>query len=152
MVRKGRLGFAILMAMLLVFVGCGGGGEDSSLSKDEYTQQLKLVCNEGLKERATLIRSLSKAYYEKRAQNPTPKYQAENLLKLIAVYQATTQAIADIGLPEGQEKEVEAFIHAREEAAAKVEASPIGTRDAIETIFKDSNEKAVALDAETCVL
>jgi hypothetical protein len=150
-VRKGTLGFVILVLGLVVLGGCGGS-DDSSLSKEEFTQQLKLVCNEGLKERETLVRQLAKDYYEKRAQNPTPQYQANNLLKVIAVYQGTTQGIADIGLPEGEEKEVEAFIAAREEAAAKVEASPIGTRDTIETIFKSPNEKAAALGAETCVL
>ncbi|HEX6781146.1 MAG TPA: hypothetical protein VF125_03850 [Solirubrobacterales bacterium] len=148
--RKGTLGFVILIAMLLGLAACGS--DDSSLSKEEYNQQLKLVCNEGLKERETLVRELSKDYYENRAQNPTPEYQAENLLKVMAVYQDTTQSIADIGKPEGEEEKVEAFIRAREEAAAKVEASPIGTRDAIETIFKDANEKAAALDAATCVL
>ncbi|HET9196970.1 MAG TPA: hypothetical protein VFN92_01780 [Solirubrobacterales bacterium] len=141
----------ILIAMLVGLTACGSD-DSSSLSKEEYTQQLKLVCNEGLKDRETLTRELAKDYYENRAQNPTPEYQAENLVKMIHVYQGTTQSIADIGMPEGEEKKVEEFIREREEAAAKVEASPIGTRDAIETIFKEANEQAAALGAEGCVL
>jgi hypothetical protein len=151
-VPKGAIGFAVVMAMLLVFAGCGGGDDSSSVSKQEYSQELKLACNNGLKERETLVRKLQKEFYEKRAQNPTPEYQAENLLKVMATYQETTEEIADIGLPEGEEKKAEELLRAREEAAAKVEASPLGTRDGIETIFKDANEQALAMDASSCVL
>ena len=143
--------FAVL-ALLLAVAGCGGSDDDSSVSKEEFGQQLKLACNEGLQERETLVRNLTREYYEEREERATPEYQAENLLKVMATYQKTTDKIADIGLPEGEEEKVEGFIKAREEAAAKVEASPIGTRDALESIFKDANEKALALDAKTGTL
>jgi len=137
--------------LLLSLAGCGGG-DDSSLSKQEFTNELKLACNKGKQEREVLITNISRDYYEKHAGRATPKYQEKNLLKLMGVYQGTTDRIIDIGLPEGSEKKAEEFIHARQEAAAKVEASPLGTRDNLEIIFKPPTEKGEALGVGACDL
>jgi hypothetical protein len=146
-VRKGAILFAVLATLLAA--GCGGG-DDSSLSKQEYTQKLKLVCNEGQQARQTLIQNISRDYYEHHAQRPTDQYQANNLIKLMNTYQETTEKIADIGLPEGEEKKVEQFIRTREEATAKVKASPLGTRDNIQLIFRGPEEEAESLGVGTC--
>jgi hypothetical protein len=147
-VPKGTILFVVL-AMLLTLSGCGGG-DDSTLSKEEYTQQLKLVCNEGEQARQTLIQNIARDYYENHAQRPTDQYQAKNVLKLINTYQETTAKIADIGLPEGNEEQVEKFIRTREEAAAKIEASPLGTRDNLQTLLERPEEEAEALGVGTC--
>jgi hypothetical protein len=147
-VPKGMLVFVVLAA-LAVLAGCGGGG-DSTLSKEEFTQKLKLVCNEGQQARQTLIQNISRDYYEHHAQAPTDQYQAKNLLKLIGTYQETTEKIADIGLPEGEEEKVEKFLQTREEAAAKVEASPLGVRDNFQTLLQGPEEEAEALGVGTC--
>ncbi|HSS41587.1 MAG TPA: hypothetical protein VLK37_03450 [Solirubrobacterales bacterium] len=141
-----------VLAGLLAFAGCGGGDGPSSLSKAEYTHQLQLVCNKGAQERETLVTNISRDYYEKREQRTNTKYQEENLLKLIDTYQGTTEKISDLGLPEGDEKKAEEFIRAREEAAAKVEASPLGTRDNLQAIFENPNEKSQALGVGNCDL
>lgn len=147
--RRGSI-FIAVMAVFALLAGCGGG--NSSLSKDEFARELKLVCNKGLQERETLIKNLTQEYYEQRAERATPKYQAENLRSLMNIYQGTTEQIAEIGLPEGEEEKVEALLHAREEAAAKVKASPIGTRDNLEIIFKEADQKAEAFSAPSCAL
>jgi len=140
----------VVLALLAALAGCGS--DSSSVSKDEFTRELKLVCNKGLQERETLIKNLTQEYYEERAERATPEYQAKNLRSLMDVYQGTTEQIADIGLPEGEEEKVEALIKSREEAAAKVQASPLGTRDNLEIIFKDPDAKAEAFDAPSCAL
>jgi len=147
-VFKGASLFAVL-AVVLAFAGCGGG-DDSTLTKAEYTQQLKLACNEGTQARETLIAEITRQYYEEREKPPTPQYQANNLRKLVDTYQATTKKISEIGLPEGEEKKAEAFVRAREEAAAEIEASPLGTRDNILRLFIDPEKKAEALGVGTC--
>jgi hypothetical protein len=149
-VRRGIVSIAIV-ALIAALAGCGEG-DSSSLSKQEFTNQLKLACNKGKQERETLVTNISRDYYEHHAGRATPEYQTENLLKLMDVYQGTTKEIADIGLPDGSAKKVEAFLHAREEAAAKVEASPLGTRDNLEIIFKPAVEKGEALGVGSCDL
>jgi hypothetical protein len=137
-------------AVLLALAGCGGG--DDQPTKQEFTAQLKQICNEGKEARQNYLQNLTREYYEERAQRATPEYQAENLRKLMAIVQETTGEIADIGVPDGAEKEVEDFIRTREEAAAKIEASPLGTRDNLQAIFQKSYEKAEALGVGTCDL
>ena len=141
----------VVVALVSVLAGCGGS-DDSSLSKQEFTTQLKAACKKGHQDRETLVTNISRDYYEHHAGRATPEYQTENLLKLMDVYQGTTGAIADIGMPEGEEKKVEDFIHAREEAAARVEASPLGTRDNLEIIFKPAVEKSEELGVGACDL
>jgi hypothetical protein len=140
-----------IAALLLALGGCGSS-DDSSLSKEEFTKQLKQVCQKGGEERRALIKGIAKEYYEERAERATPEYQAENLRKLMATVQATTDEIAAIGLPEGEEKQVEEFIRTREEAAAKVEASPLGTRDNLEQIVQPIYGQAKKLGVGSCDL
>jgi hypothetical protein len=139
-------------ATLLAFAGCGGGSDDSSVSKQEFTSQLKEVCENGREARRLLLKNLAKEYYEERAARPTDEYQAGNIRKLMDIVQNTTAEIADIGLPEGEEKKVEDWIRAREEATAKVEASPLGTRDNLQAIFENSYAESQALGVGTCDL
>jgi len=142
-----------VLAMMLAFAGCGEGDSgDSTVSKQEFTKELEEVCENGREARRLLLKELSKEYYEERAQAPTDAYQARNILKLVAIIKATTGEIAAIGLPEGDEKKVEDWIRGREQAAAKVEASPLGTRDNLQAIFEGSYTASRALGVGSCDL
>lgn len=122
------------------------------MSKQEFTKQLKEVCENGREARRLLLKNLAKEYYEERAARPTDEYQAGNIRKLMDIVQNTTAEIADIGLPEGEEKKVEDWIRTREEAAGKVEASPLGTRDNLQAIFERSYAGSQALGVGSCDL
>ena len=138
----------VLAGALFSMIGCGGG--DSTVGNDEYNQQLRLVCNKGLQEREELVNAINKDYEENQEQKATTAYQIENLRKLIAVYQGTTEGIADIGLPEERAARAEEMVEAREDAAAKVDGDPLGTRDSLEAVFKKANQLASDLDAPSC--
>jgi hypothetical protein len=151
-VRAAIAVFAILGITSFLF-GCGGGSSDNSpVTKQEFTEQLQAVCKEGREKRQELLKALSKEYYEERAARPTDSYQAKNLRKLMAILGSTTAKIAAIGLPKGEEKQVEEWIRMREEATAKVEASPLGTRDNLQAIFEGTAARSRALGLGSCDL
>lgn len=139
-VHKGISVVAVVLIGLLGIAGCGG---DSSLSKAEYQQQIELVCNKGLKEREELFKEVT-AEYEKKSRNASRKklaeLQANNVRRLMAVYQGTTEEIADLGLPEQGEKKAEELVKGREDGTAKVEADPQGSVAEFATIFAKPNK------------
>jgi hypothetical protein len=146
-VRKGLVVLGALLISLLAIAGCGS---DSSLSQAEYEQQLELVCNTGLRERAELVSAITREFEVQRERNSSPQYEAENLSKLATTYEQTTEAIDDLGLPEQDPKKVEELIRTREEASAKVLADPLGARGNLEPIFEDANEVAESLGVKSC--
>jgi hypothetical protein len=146
MVRKAIVGLAVAAALLVV-AGCGS--DDSSISKQEYDQELELVCNKGLQEREELVSQLGQEFEEGKQKSNT-KSQTENIRKLIATYQGTTEEIADIGLPEESEKKAEELVQEREKAAAKVEDDPLGSLGVTATTFEQANEVAEDLNAKSC--
>jgi hypothetical protein len=148
-VRKGILGFAAVLISLVVISGCGG---DDSLSREEYDQQLELVCNKNLQEREEFTSQVSREFEEQRERELTPEYQAENIGKLAAVYQKMPEAIRELGLPEEDPEQVEELIRAQEEASARVLASPIGARDSLQAMFKEADEVAESLGVQSCTL
>jgi hypothetical protein len=146
-VRKAIVGLAVAGAALLAVAGCGGG--DSTVSKQEYDQKLELICNQGLKEREAFLEEVG-TKFEERGGKVSKAFQTENLRKLIAVYQGTTEEIADIGLPEEGKKKAEELVQTREKAAAQVDADPLGSVESIQVIFKKTNEIAEDLEADSC--
>jgi hypothetical protein len=150
-VQKGIAGLAIAVISLLVVAGCGGGGS-STISQQEYERKLEMVCNDGLQQREDAFRVITQEYEELSEEEATPQVQNENLLKLIAVYEETTEEISEIDLPEGNEKKAEEMVQEREDAAAKVQADPQGTRPRFETIFKKSSDLAKTFGANACVV
>ena len=148
---KGIFIAAVVLAMLFAVVGCGGGGGETTVSASEYKSQVTLVCNQAEQKLQELITRLKNEYQE-RPEKAEARYQAENLLKLIGLYEETTEELADVGVPEGGEEEAEDLIHAREESAAEVQASPLGTRDAFQVVFRDANDILKKLEANGCML
>ncbi|HEY3435323.1 MAG TPA: hypothetical protein VGK41_06695, partial [Solirubrobacterales bacterium] len=143
-VLKAIIGLAVAAALL---AGCGG--DDSSVSRQEYDQQLELICNKGLQEREEMLEDLGQKLQETNQQSNV-EAQKETILELIGAYQGTTEEIDDIGLPEQGEKKAEELVAAREDAAAKVEADPIGSLGVTNTTFEKANKVAEDLEAKSC--
>lgn len=150
MVHKAIAGLVVVGALLLVASGCGGG-DDSTVSKQEYDQQLELVCNQGLKEREAYLEELNRRF-EEQGGKVSKAFQVKNLRKYVAIYQGTTEEIADIGLPEEDKKKAEELVETREKAAAQVEADPLGSVESVQVIFKKTNEVAEDLEAKSCAI
>jgi|SRR6476646_2477168 len=133
---------------MLVAAGCGGG-DDSTVSKQEYDQQLELVCNQGLKEREAYLEEVNRMF-EEQGGKVSKAFQVKNLRKYVAIYQGTTAEIADIGFPEEDRRKAEELVQTREKAAAQVQADPLGSVESIQVIFKKTNQIAEDLEANSC--
>ncbi len=142
-------GIAALAVAGLLLIGAGCGSDDSSISKQEYDQKLELACNKGLKEREELFSEVTREF-EEQGKKASEDFQAEGIRKLTAIYEDTTEEIADIGLPEQGEKKATELVEAREEAAAKVDADPLGAREKLISIFAKANKLAEDLKASSC--
>jgi hypothetical protein len=149
-VRKGIAGLGIAIVLLLVAAGCGGGS--STISQQEYEHELELVCNKGLQAREDAFREITQEYEELSEAEATAQVQNENLLKLIDLYQETTEEIDEIGVPEGNEKKAEELVEEREVATNKVKADPAGTRPRFSQIFEKSSQLAKSFGAQACVV
>jgi hypothetical protein len=149
-VRKGLVVLAAVSISIFAIAGCGG--DDSSLSQAEYEQQLELVCNKGIQERAKLVNEVSREFEEQRERKSSPQYEAENLTKLATVYEGTTEKLDELGPPEQDPEKVEAMIRAREEASAKVLADPLSARGQLEPIFEEANKLAESLGVKSCAM
>jgi hypothetical protein len=113
-----------LVVLLVVVQGCGGGGSGSgSATKAEFKAEAQAICNKAEQEREEVTHKLLLEYQEREA-NANQKQQEAAVLKVLAVYTKTTEALASLDLPEGEEQKVEAILTAREEAATQVQASP----------------------------
>ncbi|HYQ79567.1 MAG TPA: hypothetical protein VEP91_10715 [Solirubrobacterales bacterium] len=146
--HKAIAGLAVAGALMLVAAGCGGG-DDSTVSKQEYDQQLELVCNQGLKEREAYLEEVNRMF-EEQGGKVSKAFQVKNLRKYVAIYQGTTAEIADIGFPEEDRRKAEELVQTREKAAAQVQADPLGSVESIQVIFKKTNQIAEDLEANSC--
>lgn len=142
------MGLSAVLIAVFVAAGCGG---DSALSQTEYNQQLELVCNKGLQERETLVNSINREVQQQQGSTLSPDEQAENLRKLMRVYQTqTVEKIKELGLPEQEPEKVEELIEDMEEASAKVIATPRTAVEQLQAIFKEADEAADSLGVQSC--
>lgn len=140
-----------IAAAVSVLLGCGGG--DSSLSRQEYDKKLELVCNKGLQQREDFLREVGRKFEQRNPKanaKEKAEEQTENIKNLMAVYEGTTEEIADIGLPEKNEKKAEELVQTREAAVAKVLADPAGALANITAIFTKTNKIAEELEVASC--
>ncbi|HET9154115.1 MAG TPA: hypothetical protein VFN85_08365 [Solirubrobacterales bacterium] len=147
--QKGISPFVFVLIGILGIAGCGGS---SSVSSAEYKRQSELVCNKGLSDREELLKEVS-AEYEKRNPNASAREEAEeqarNVRKLMAVYQGTTEELADLGFPAQGEKMAEELVQAREDGAAKLEADPQVISE-FTKIFAKATKAAEGLGVASC--
>jgi hypothetical protein len=142
-------GISAIVVVLIGLLGITGCGDDSSLTKAEYEQELELVCNAGLKKREEFIADVNRRY-EKQQKKPDVAEQHENLRELMGVFGVTTEEIADIGLPEQDGKKAEELVKEREDAVAEVKANPGTALQDFNEIFAKSYRLAENFGAASC--
>ncbi len=130
------------LAIAVVAVGCGGG-DAKPLPKSSFLRQGNQICLEATKERETAVTELAK-------ENPSAG--PEDLVDEAAL--PSTKEMVDeldgLGVPEGDEKQVEAIITGLEEGIETVEENP---REALGSeAFKAANKAATAYGLTECTI
>ncbi len=137
---------AVLAALVLsvVAVGCGGGGEPGPLPRKAFVAQANAICAQGTKDREA---AMSEAAKESASES-----ESEELVTAAAV-EATEDMVDELdglGVPRGDEKQVEAIIAAFEKGIATIEADP--ERGLGSSAFKQADEAALAYGLSECAI
>jgi hypothetical protein len=151
MVSKGAIGTLLAMVVVAVtlLAGCGGGGEDSTLTKSQFVSQANALCKKGEEERLKIFQSEAQKLSPKE-QKEQPK-QEEVILAGLGAYEKAAEDISGLNAPAGEQKEVEDLVAAMEEAADRVKANP-GTALVSGLPFKKADEAAEKIGLQDCVI
>jgi hypothetical protein len=141
---KSRFILASIAAAAIAFLGTGcGGGEPDALPKAAFVKQANQICLSATKERESAVTELAKE---------NPQAGPEELVDEAAL--PPTKDMVDeldgLGVPKGDEKQVEAIIKGLEEGIEKVEANPkeaLGSEP-----FEAANKAAIAYGLTECAI
>jgi hypothetical protein len=128
---------AVLLAA--VAVGCGGSSEAAPLKKAQFIKQGNAICATAQAEREGQRKELSEQASE-----------SEVMQTLLAPVESMTEELDDLGVPVGQEEQVDAIVSAYEDGAAKLEADPGGT-DSV-AAFDTANKLAADYGLTGCAI
>ena len=134
---------SIVAAAVAVFIaGCGGSGPDP-LSKSAFIKQGDQICVHATKDREAAVTELTKE---------NPEVGPEELVNDAALPPIKDMAgeLDGLGVPKGDEKQVEAIVTGLEAGIEKVEANP---REALGSeAFEAANKAATAYGLTECTI
>jgi len=148
---------ALISAIALAPVGCGGGESStsasalasSSISKAAFVKRASAICardREGTLERVG-------TYQERHGSDGLSKAALRKRAIIAALSSTIRREIADLGklpLPRGEEKQVEAILSATQDAMDKARESGTKSPKKFEGYFADVNQKLRDYGLEAC--
>jgi hypothetical protein len=153
-VEKGAFGsiVAVLAAVSLLIAGCGGGSDDttSSLTRAQFVKQGNTLCKKSEEEKG---KALSALISKLDPNKPVTMKRKEQLVLTVVLppYEQTTKDLENLGVPDGDEEEVEAILAARQEATAKTKADPSVAVNSVQD-FEKANKLAAKYGLTSCVV
>jgi hypothetical protein len=148
----GGLGNKAALSMALVaFVmagsivsGCGGSDQAASLTKSQFVREANSICRNAEHQRLT---ALSNSNTEDAGNEPD---QAELMTDIaLPPVQEMTEELAELGIPTGDETEVQAIISAFEQGIATVNEDPTNVSAGMRA-FSDATKLAEAYGLTDC--
>jgi hypothetical protein len=123
-----------ILAVALILVGCGGDSSDSSsedsdstasLSKAEFIKQADAICKEGGKKAQSEFVAFTEEKKTPEGKEPTTAQWEEIGTRILApALQQQADEIRQLGVPSGDDDQIEEFLDGVDEAVEKVEESP----------------------------
>jgi hypothetical protein len=119
-IRK-LLGAVALSALLAALAGCGSSSGDDAPTKTEFIAKADVICRETDKRQTTKFN----AYVKENGEDGSKAGQ-EELVKEVGLPEIATELeeLRALGVPEGDEDEVNAIFDGAEEALEKAEEDP----------------------------
>ena len=143
-------GAAVLVAAVLVAVGCGGGSDTSTptaLSKAQYVKQANAICKKGQQEREAAVNE----FVEENDVKPGESRGPELIEVVLPTLRETFDELSELPAPKGDEDTVAEIIEAYEEPLGKIEENP-GVALGYHKFFYRPDKMAVDYGLEDCVL
>lgn len=112
----------LVAAAALALFGCGGGDEETSLTKHQFIKQANKTCLAAERERIPALERTAQKLGIKPNELAPPAKQNKMMIASIAFYESTTDQLSEMA-PDGDAK-ADAIVVAREEAAEKVRSDP----------------------------
>lgn len=135
-------------ALASVVFAAGCGSSEATLTKAEFAQQAKKICQQSQEERTKIVSTV----IEQANPNGNVQAQQEEVInKALPSYEEAAQQIDNLGAPKGEEKQVEALVQAMEEAAEKAKSDP-HTAVNSNIFFKKANQLLERYELSGCVV
>jgi hypothetical protein len=136
-------------ALLALASGCGGGSDDDSLTKAEFSKQGNAICTRA---NADQQKALTAAYAKLNKEGAKGKKVEEDLISNTALppIAKMTEELADLGTPEGEEEKAEQMVEAFEEEVQKIEDDPAGALSGTVGSFDEANKLAGEFGMNSC--
>jgi len=135
------------VALTLLIGGCGGGdSESATLTKAQFIKEANSICLKGEAKRGQVLNEVSQGLS---GSNISPGQKEQLVLEVLTPYEGTTAQLAELDVPDGEEKRVEAIVAAMEEAADRVKADP-NTAIVSTAPFNKANKLARGYGLDRC--
>ena len=141
---------ASVLAMAIVVAGCGSSDDDSgttdvsvTVTKEQLIKQGDTICKQGNEEIEDGFERFMKENDIPENQEPSDE-QGVEIVETVLVPNLKTQSelIRGIGIPEGDEEQVEAMLDSLDGAIETAEEDPEALFEEDTDPFADANEKA----------
>lgn len=125
MKKRGIVGLVVVfVATALVAAGCGGSDDETTaLSKAQFTKQANALCQKSGEERVARYRAQQAAEKDSLGSSE----QREQLFReaFIFPFEEMIEEVEELGVPEGDEQELEAIFKEWKRGAKIFEADPL---------------------------
>jgi hypothetical protein len=138
-----------VLVVLAIGVGCGGGDDDSSLSKADFVKQADEICDRAETKKN---KDLEAAFQKLGKEGKSGKKAEEELVTGTALppISEMTEELKDLGAPSGEEDQADAMIEAFEEEVEKVEGDPTSVISGEGGEFDKANQLAKKMGLKAC--
>jgi hypothetical protein len=137
-----------VLALAATAAGCGGGGEPDPLSKTAFVKQGNEICVHATDEREAAMKEVFKDGSQGSSDEELEHYVSDAVVPPI---QDMTDELDGLGVPKGEEKQVEAMLNDFEVGIEKLESDPSSSLNPTD-VFAKAYKMALANGLTDCTI